>query len=324
MRIIDQSLPIEQQSAYPCISVSANGGQEHREYHLQNENAVRVYVNGELTMTLMCSADHIVELVVGRLYTENMIGGIDEIDEIWLCEYSTRVLVYLADRKADVSKRTEQAVPTCCTFNKNLNGYFVKGEEVQPVQPIAWRTDDIFALTRVFEEDSPMHRRSFGVHSCYLARGAEVLYSFEDLGRHNAFDKVVGRALIDGVDLRQCTVFTSGRIPTDMAVKAIRARVPVLASKAVPTDLTVEMARTFDLTLICSAHSDSFMVYNDPRAVVDDGILARQAEDAKASGAESSCGLHTEHAGRIEHAKPVPPSADAMGGKRADRQRICR
>ena len=296
MRIIDQSLPIEQQSSYPCISVSANGGRERREYHLQNENAVRVYVNGELTMTLMCSADHIVELVVGRLYTENMIGGIDEIDEVWLCEYSTRVLVYLADRQADVSKRTEQAVPTCCTFNTNLNGYFVKGEDVQPVHPISWKTEDIFALACVFEEDSPMHRRSFGVHSCYLARGAEVLYSYEDLGRHNAFDKVVGRALIDGVDLRQCTVFTSGRIPTDMAVKAIRAQVPVLVSKAVPTDLTVEMARTFDLTLICSAHSDSFMVYNDPCAVTDDGTLARQAQASKESGAAPSCESGAERA----------------------------
>lgn len=286
MRIIDQSLPIEQQSSYPCICVSAEGERSRGEYHLQNENAVRVYVNGELTMTLMCSADHIVELVVGRLYTENMIDSADEIEEVWLCEYSTRVLVYLADRRADISKRMEQTVPTCCTFNRNLNGYFVKGEDVKPVRPIAWSTEDIFALARVFEGDSPMHRRSFGVHSCYLARGAEVLYSFEDLGRHNAFDKVVGKALVDGIDLRQCTVFTSGRIPTDMAVKAIRACVPVLVSKAVPTDLTVEMARAFDLTLICSAHSDSIKVYNDPRAVVDDGVLAQQASVAKARNAQ--------------------------------------
>lgn len=284
MRIIDQSVPIEPQSAYPCITVSADSEQRRDEYHLQNENAVRVYVNGELTMTLMCSADHLVELVVGRLYTENMISSIDEIDEAWLCEYSTRVLVYLADRKADVTKHTEQAVPTCCTFNKNLNGHFVKDEDVQPVRPIAWKPADIFALTRAFEDDSPMHRTSFGTHSCYLARGGEVLYSFEDLGRHNAFDKVVGRALIDGVDLTECTVFTSGRVPTDMAVKAIRAKVPVLVSKAVPTDLTVEMARKFNLTLICSAHSDSFRVFNDPLSAVDDGTLAAAARESAESG----------------------------------------
>lgn len=105
-----------------------------------------------------------------------------------------------------------------------------------------------------------MHRRTFGAHSCYLARGAEVLYCCEDLGRHNALDKVVGCALIDGVDLAQCAVFTSGRIPTDMCVKAIRARIPLMVSKAVPTDLAVRMAKEHGLELVCAAHTDSFMV----------------------------------------------------------------
>lgn len=139
-----------------------------------------------------------------------------------------------------------------------------------------------------------MHRKSFGTHSCYLARGGEVLYSFEDLGRHNAFDKAIGRALIDGVDLTECTVFTSGRVPTDMAVKAIRAKVPVLASKAVPTDLTVEMARTFNLTLICSAHSDSFRVFNDPMGVVDDGTLAEAARKSAEAGTVTEPALPDE------------------------------
>ena len=95
-----------------------------------------------------------------------------------------------------------------------------------------------------------------------------MLYCCEDLGRHNAFDKVIGRALEDGVDLTRCTVFTSGRIPTDMVVKALRAGVPTLVSKAVPTDITVRMAREYDLTLICSAHSDSLKVFSDPLGIV--------------------------------------------------------
>lgn len=94
-----------------------------------------------------------------------------------------------------------------------------------------------------------------------------MLYCCEDLGRHNAFDKVVGCALRDGVDLAHCTIFTSGRIPTDMVVKAIRAGIPTLISKAVPTDLTVDMARRYRLTLICSAHSDSLKVFSDPLGV---------------------------------------------------------
>jgi FdhD protein len=65
---------------------------------------------------------------------------------------------------------------------------------------------------------------------------------------------------MDGVDLAAWTVFTSGRVPTDMALKAIRAGIPVMVSKAVPTDTAVELARAHGLTLICSAYPDSFVV----------------------------------------------------------------
>lgn len=265
MRIVDQSLPIEESAVFEASLVKPDAVAAPVEYSMQLEHVVRVYVNGVLVMNLTCSPDHIVELVVGRLFTENMITGIDDIDELWLCEYSTRILVYLADRKARVDGGAVVDVGTCCTDNRTLNSLFRRDEDLPTVDPIPWAEEEIFALTRVFEGDTPMHRRTYGAHSCYLARGAEVLYCCEDLGRHNAFDKVVGCALIDGVDLTGCTVFTSGRVPTDMALKAVRARIPIMVSKAVPTNLAVSMAREHGLTLICSAHSDSFVVLNDLR-----------------------------------------------------------
>jgi FdhD protein len=163
----------------------------------------------------------------------------------------------------DDGRRVEE-VGTCSTDLRPFSHLAFRTEDLPQLEPIAWTEDDIFALTRDFEADSPMHRLSFGSHSCYLAQGAEVLYCCEDLGRHNAFDKVLGCALIDGVDLGKCTIFTSGRVPTDMVAKAIRAKVPILVSKAVPTDLTLHLAREHGLTLICSAHSDSFRVFNAP------------------------------------------------------------
>lgn len=80
-----------------------------------------------------------------------------------------------------------------------------------------------------------------------------MLFCCKDLGRHNAFDKAIGRALIKGIDLKRATVFTSGRTPVDMTAKAICAGIPIFASKAVPTDHAIELARKNRLTLICSA-----------------------------------------------------------------------
>ena len=262
MRIVDQSTSLEGHADCACQLVKPGQDPAGFHYDLQVEHVVRVFVNGELTMSLTCSPDHIIELVVGRLFTEGMVSGVEEIDEVWLCEHSSRVLVYLRDRQAAVTGtgRMVEDVGTCCTDNRTVSSLFLRDEELPHVKAIPWNADDVFALAAAFEGDTPMHRRTYGAHSCYLARGRDILYCCEDLGRHNALDKVVGCALADGVDLSQCTLFTSGRIPTDMCMKAIRARIPIMASKAVPTDLAVRMAKEHGLTLICAAHSDSFMV----------------------------------------------------------------
>lgn len=74
----------------------------------------------------------------------------------------------------------------------------------------------------------------------------------------------MGAALRADIDLRNALVFSSGRLPVDMVMKAIRAGIPILATKAVPTDETIRLAREFGLTLICQARPDSVVVYNDP------------------------------------------------------------
>ncbi|MDO4890981.1 MAG: formate dehydrogenase accessory sulfurtransferase FdhD, partial [Coriobacteriaceae bacterium] len=98
MRIVDQSTPIDGHVEHACHLVKPGTAPVDDAYGLQAEHVVRVYVNGELTMNLTCSPDHIVELVVGRLFTEGMVAGIGDIDEVWLCEHSTRVMVFLRDR----------------------------------------------------------------------------------------------------------------------------------------------------------------------------------------------------------------------------------
>lgn len=262
MRIVDESLPLDGYEAHACSLVRPGLEPIDCLHPLQSEHVVRVYLNGELSMSLTCSPDHIVELVLGRLFTEGIIGGVGEVDEIRLCEHSTRVSVDLPGRPAMAApgEHTVDDVSTCSTDKRTMSSLFLKNEKLPRVAPIAWSDDDIFALAAVFEGDTPMHKRTYGAHSCYLARGREVLYCCEDLGRHNALDKVIGCALVDGVELAKCALFTSGRIPTDMCVKAIRARIPLMISKAVPTDLAVQMAREHGLVLVCAAHSDSFMV----------------------------------------------------------------
>jgi FdhD protein len=264
MEITDRFTPGEQFVGVAARRVFADGSAQADNYSVITEHTLDVFVNEVLTMRIICTPSCLVELVVGRLYTEGIVSSVDEIESVYVCEFGTRARVMLRDKQADFTRTATPVVPTCCTGNKTYNAYFADGAPLAPVVPIEWHAEWIFAAAARFSRDSPLHARTYGTHSCYLMLGGEILMSCEDLGRHNAFDKVLGRALIEGVDLTQCILFSSGRIPEDMITKAISAGVPVLATKAVPTDAAIEIARAHNLTFICSAHPDSMVVCNDP------------------------------------------------------------
>ena len=156
--------------------------------------------------------------------------------------------------------------PTCCTGNRVLNDYFITDQPMTPVTPVPWKKQWIFDLADCFANGTPLHSQTWATHSCFLACGGELLFQCEDIGRHNALDKAIGYALRHNIDLKKCVVYSSGRIPTDMAIKAIRAGIPVLASKASPSAEAVAMAKEYHLTLICAARRDRMKLFtgNNP------------------------------------------------------------
>ena len=97
----------------------------------------------------------------------------------------------------------------------------------------------------------PLYRATRAVHSCFVLHKGEIVFACEDLGRHNALDKAVGCAVLAGLPLAECVLYTSGRVPLDMVRKAIRAGVPVLVSKSMPTVQSAELAAEYGLQLVC-------------------------------------------------------------------------
>ena len=228
------------------------------------EHVMNVYVNDRLTMKLICLPQHLAELVLGRLLTEQIITSAEDVEHIYICEYGKRTKVYLKQTAgADVSTSDSyvEITPTCCTGNHILNDYFISAREPEILTPIHWEPEWIFHRADAFADGSPLHSITFATHSCLLAREDQILFSCEDIGRHNALDKVIGYALRHNIDLHQCMVYSSGRIPTDMAMKVIQAGIPILASKASPTFEAIELAKEYHLTLICAARRDRMKVF---------------------------------------------------------------
>jgi len=119
----------------------------------------------------------------------------------------------------------------------------------------------VAALMRQLNERAEVHRVAGGVHTSALGEGNELLMVVEDVGRHNTLDKILGRCLLLGLDTADHILLTTGRVSAEMLHKASRMGVPIVISRTSPTDLAVELARAWKITLIGYARGTSFNVY---------------------------------------------------------------
>ena len=202
------------------------------------EHSIRVLVNETLDMEFTCLPQFLPELILGHLVTEG-----------YLCRAEDVLSVSIS--------------PTGKTAEVTLRGLREPGA-MPDVTPAPWEADWVFALADRFAAGMPVHELTCATHSCFLAKGRELLFQCEDIGRHNAIDKAVGFALMNGIDLRRCLLYSSGRMPADMAAKAIRAGIPLLASKGSPTASAIALARQHRLTLLCAARRDRMKLFSDP------------------------------------------------------------
>jgi len=131
------------------------------------------------------------------------------------------------------------------------------------------RPETIFLFLEVLREEASVYRATGGAHIAALAdREGRLLATAQDIGRHTAVDKVIGKGLLGGIPLEQCLLFCSGRLSSEITSKAIRARTPVLVSRGAPTDLSVGLARRFGLTLVGFARGKRMNVYSVPERIV--------------------------------------------------------
>lgn len=262
MKLIDLTKNLTESESVRGVRCNRNEAAAQAESTVAVEHLMDVYVNETLTMKLVCSPSALPELVLGRLYSEGVIESTEDVTELYICQYGSRARVMLnRQAQAESSKNFVETTGTCCTGNHVLSDAFRMGSEPKTVQPIHWEPEWFYHAASLIREGTALFNATHGVHSCYLIREGEVLLFREDLGRHNALDKVIGAALMQGIDLKQCALFSSGRLPTDMVAKAIRAGVPVLASKAAPTAQGIELAKKYRLTLITGVREDKLTVY---------------------------------------------------------------
>lgn len=273
MYINEQYRDLALLDALPYQYIGRDGVCREEEEPVLSEHLMDVYVNDRLTMKLICIPEFLTELVLGRLLTEGMIRSAEDVEQIYICEYGSRARVLIKEAADKVSRDFVEVTPSCCTGNHILNNYFLNREKPAPVTSVPWKTAQIFSLADRFAQGMPLHGKTWATHSCFLAQGDTLLFQCEDIGRHNALDKAIGYALRNRIDLTKCIVYSSGRIPTDMAMKAIRAGIPILSSKASPSSQAIALAKEYGLTLICAARRDRMKLFSGTPPADPEGIV---------------------------------------------------
>jgi FdhD protein len=220
------------------------------------EHPLTVYVNGERFLTLLCSPMQLEALVVGYLWMEKVIAGLDDID---------RLDVSPVDGRADVALRHAVTLPTERVLTSGCGGGITfridhrlfprlhSSLRVRPEQ-LSARMKDLFAA-------AVHYQASRGIHGAALSDADRLLVVAEDVGRHNAVDKVKGEALLRGIGTEDRILLSTGRISSEMLLKAARMGVPVVASRTSPTEMAVALAEQLDVTVCGYVRPDGLNVY---------------------------------------------------------------
>jgi FdhD protein len=255
------------------------------------ERPVTISMNDTEVATVQSSPRDLDELAVGFLLAEGLLTDRDALRGVEVDE-ETGVVEVVSDEGVpdDMFFRTRHFTSGC---GKGFT--FVTVGHARGLTPLdsdaPFSTEELSGLVRAMSGAAAEYRRTGGVHSCALGRDGELVLAREDIGRHNALDKVLGRAWLDRIPTRDGILATTGRISYEMAVKAAKAKVPVVVSKTAATDLAAEIAESLGITLVGYARGRGMQVYTHPgRVETPDGggTTAPGAETDESGGREET------------------------------------
>ena len=249
------------------ITKIKNGQEIFYEDTVALETEYSLLVNGQKLVRLSCTPENLKELALGRLYTEGLVRNIRQIRSIQIQEEEQTIYVEISENEKqriekESGKNTENEVKSLIESRE---------EEPGKKEPIQYRNaettmpekkqrsegnrivgfSEIFSAAEVFfSQPGELFRETGCAHSCAFWKEKEIVCSFEDIGRHNALDKVAGKLLIQEIDPGDGVIFTSGRISADYLKKIIQMGVATVVSRAAVTEAAVLLAEKYGILLL--------------------------------------------------------------------------
>ncbi|HMA60208.1 MAG TPA: formate dehydrogenase accessory sulfurtransferase FdhD [Halanaerobiales bacterium] len=226
------------------------------------EQPLTIFVNGYELVTLMTLPDKIKELTVGFLISEGILKDITEIKDLQLSHQNTIIRLKL-DKEIEISLFKKRTLTSGCGKGVTFSNLKDCGAQAIDKNNFSVLSQSINSLMTEMQKKAELFDRTGGTHTAALSDGNKLLYVIEDIGRHNTIDKIIGKAYLEDIDLKNKVILTSGRVSSEIIIKAVKQQIPILISRSAPTSAAVEIAREKDITLVGFTRGARYNIYND-------------------------------------------------------------
>jgi FdhD protein len=240
------------------------------------ERPLTLFLNGQEIVTMMTIGDYPDYLAVGYLLNQNMLQPDDEIEGV---DYDDEleVVVVRTARETDYEEKLKKKTHTSgCAQGTVFGDLMEKFDEIDLPADAVLKTSWLYALTKAINTSPSLYLEAGAIHGCVLCREDRPLIYMEDVGRHNAVDKIAGYMFLHGIDPGDKIFYTTGRLTSEMVIKTVQMGIPILVSRSGFTAWGVDLAREANLTLIGRARGKRFL------ALAGEGRIVYDAETGDA------------------------------------------
>ena len=234
------------------------------------EKPLTVFLNGQEIVTLMTIGDEPELLAVGFLLNQNMLRLGDKISGIEY-EDDLDVVVVRTDRETDFEKvLKKKTITSGCAQGTVFGDLMDKLSSISLSSSDRLRTSWLYELSKKINNTPSLYLEAGAIHGCVLCKQNNPLIYMEDVGRHNAIDKIAGYMFLNNIEPIDKIFYTTGRLTSEMVIKTVQMRVPILVSRSGFTAWGVELAREAGLTLVGRAKGRRFIVLSGTERIIYD------------------------------------------------------
>lgn len=231
-----------------------------------NEKPLTVFLNEKEIVTLLATPDNLEELAIGFIYSE---GFLKKREDLISYKLEEKGIIHIKQKGDSISEKlfSKRTITSGCgrgtVFYSVTDSLGVKKIKSN----LSISPSLVYRLMKEMQEHSHLFKNTGGAHTCAIADRDGIIFCREDIGRHNAIDKILGKCFLEGISLEDKILISSGRISSEITIKAAKRSIPIIISRAAPTSLSIEVAKKLEITLIGFVRGNKMNVYSKPQRI---------------------------------------------------------